>query len=90
MPGKLIARSGIILISTFMSLSVYAQQQETPQHPQDFSATFLKAKATCDALWADHALDPLRDKFPLNGQSPTFAMLTDRTRLLARTDLLQT
>ena len=84
MRGKSIARYGIILISAFATLSVYAQQQETPQHPQDFSAVYQKAHAACMALWADHALDPLRDKFPLEGQKPTFAMLTDKTRLLPK------
>ena len=84
MPGKLIARCGIILISAFATLSVYAQQQETPQQPQDFSTAFTKANEACMALWADHALDPIRDKFPLHGEKPTFAMLTDQTRILAK------
>jgi hypothetical protein len=84
MRGKSITRYGIILISAFAALSVYAQQQETPQQPQDFSTALAKARAACMALWADHALDPVRDKFPVPGEKPTFTMLTDRTRLLPK------
>jgi hypothetical protein len=36
------------------------------------------------ALLANHALDPLRDKFPWDGQKPTFAMLADPTRFLPK------
>jgi hypothetical protein len=36
------------------------------------------------ALWADHAFDPIRDRFPFGGEKPTFAMLTDQTRILAK------
>jgi hypothetical protein len=78
---KSITRYGIILISAFAALPVYAQQQETPQKPQDLAPAFQKAFTACEALWADHALDPLRDKFPHEGHEPTFAMLTDKTRL---------
>ena len=84
MRGKSIARYGIILISAFATLSVYAQQQETPQHPQDFATAYSKAHAACVALWADHTFDSLRDKFPLGGTTPTFAMLTDQTRILPK------
>src|SRR5262249_51390767 len=82
---------GSAVITAFVTLSVprptiYAQQQEAPQsqQPQDFSAAFQKAHTACMALLADHALDPLRDKFPWEGQKPTFAMLTDPTRVLAK------
>jgi uncharacterized caspase-like protein len=79
----MITRYGIILASAFASLSVYAQQLETPK-PQDFATAYQKSNAACMALWADHTFDPLRDKFPLDGQEPTFAMLTDKTRLLPK------
>ena len=84
MRGKSITRYGIILISAFATLSVYAQQQEAPQRPQDFATAFQKAHAACMALWADHTFDSLRDKFPLGGTTPTFAMLTDQTRILPK------
>jgi hypothetical protein len=76
---------GPVIISAFAVLWVckttaYAQQQEPPQHPQEYSAAYLKADTACKALWTDHAFDPLRDKFALGGQR-TFAMLTDRARL---------
>ena len=52
MRGKSIARSGIILISAFATLSVYAQQQETPQRPQDFSTAFFAHLETGFQAWA--------------------------------------
>jgi len=81
MQGKLLIRS---IVTAFVTLWVtgsitFAQQQEAPQQPQNFATAYQKARAACDALWADHVLDPLRDKFPLGGQKPTLAMLTDRT-----------
>jgi uncharacterized caspase-like protein len=84
MRGKAITHCGIILISVFAALTVYAQQQEVPRQPQDFSAANNKAHEACMALWADHAFDPLRNKFPLTGEKPTFAMLTDKARLLPK------
>jgi len=81
-------KSTVLVIAAIATLSlcgsINAQQQETTQHPQDFATAFAKAHAACMALLADHALDPLRDKFPWEGQKPTFAMLTDRTRLLPK------
>jgi uncharacterized caspase-like protein len=79
-----VTRYGIILLAAFATLSAYAQQQETPRQPQDFSAVLNKAREACEALWADHAFDPIRNKFPLMGDKPTFAMLMDRTRLLPK------
>jgi uncharacterized caspase-like protein len=84
MLGNSIARCGIILISAFATLSVYAQQQEAPPQPQDFGTAFQKARTACMALVADHAFDPIRDKFALNGEKPTFAMLTAPTRILPK------
>ena len=84
MRRKSITRYGIILISAFAALSAYAQQQAGPQQPQDFATAFQKAHEACMALLADHALDPLRDKFPWEGQKPTFAQLTDPTRFLPK------
>jgi hypothetical protein len=84
MRGKSIARYGIILISAFATLSVYAQQQEPPQQPQDFSTAFQKAHTACTALWANHTFDPIRDRFPFGDQKPTFTMLTDPTRVFAK------
>ena len=81
MRGKSITRYGIILISAFATLSVHAQQQKPTQ---EHAAEVLKADVACKALWADHAFDPLRDRFPLGGEKPTFAMLTDGTRLLPK------
>jgi hypothetical protein len=84
MHGKSTTRYGIILASVFVTLCAHAQQQEAPQQPQDFSTAASKAKAACMALWADHVLDPLRDKFPLIGENPTLPMLTDSTRFLPK------
>jgi Caspase domain len=82
MRGKSVTRYGIILIAAFAALSAYAQQQKAPQQPEDFSTAFSKAHAACMALWADAAFDPIRDKFPFDGDKPpTFAMLTDPTRI---------
>jgi uncharacterized caspase-like protein len=79
---------GLLVITAFVILSicasVYAQQQEAPQQPQDFATAFQKAHTACMALLADHAFDPIRDKFPWEGQKPTFAMLTDPTRVLPK------
>ena len=84
MRGKPVTRCGIIFLAAFASVSAYAQQQEATQQPQDFSTAFSNANAACMALWADHAFDPLRDKFPFGGEKPTFGMLTDRTRVLPK------
>src|SRR5215470_17672898 len=84
MRRRSITRYAIILVSAFAALSVYAQQQDAPQQPQDFSTAISKAIAACQALRADHAFDPIRDKFPWEGQKPTFGMLTDKTRLLPK------
>jgi hypothetical protein len=73
-----------LAISGACKTTAYGQQRETPQQPQVFSAAYLKADVACKALWAVHAFDPLRDKVPLGGQKPTLAMLTNRTRLLAK------
>ena len=54
---------------------------QEPPPTESFSQAFFKANAACKALWADHAFDSLRDKFPLGGENPSMAMLTSRLRL---------
>src|SRR5262249_44032331 len=39
-----------------------------------FQAGIAKAQASCAALYADHALDPLRGKLPLGQETTPFAM----------------
>jgi hypothetical protein len=77
-----------LLVSALAILFAYtfadAQQNQTPQRPQGFAAAIAKAAAACNALWADHAFDPLRDKFPIGGKKATFAMLSNQTRLLPK------
>jgi uncharacterized caspase-like protein len=78
---------GLLIVAVFgtaLCASVRAQQQDASQHPQDFSAAYLKADTACKVLWANHAFDPLRDKIPLGGQKPTSAMLTNGARLLPK------
>jgi hypothetical protein len=61
MRGSSIIHSiGLAIITAFVTLSVgasiiHAEQQETPQQPQDPSAGYLKADAACKTLGADHA-----------------------------------
>jgi hypothetical protein len=48
----------------------------------NFGCLIDAAKVACAALWADHAFDPIRDKFPLGEDGkPTFAMLTYSPRI---------
>jgi hypothetical protein len=81
---------GLLIVAIFGAAvcaggaSIRAQEQDASQHPQDFSAAYLKADTACKALWADHAFDPLRDKVPLAGQKPTVPMLTNRSRLVPK------
>jgi hypothetical protein len=49
--------------------NVRAQQSDVPKSGQTYEAAAAKAQADCAALWADHALDPLRDKVPLGDDS---------------------
>jgi hypothetical protein len=78
---------GAVITTTFVMVgapTIHAQEQELTRQPQDFFTAYAKANSACMALWADRTFDPLRDKFPLDGQDPTFAMLTDKTRLLPK------
>jgi hypothetical protein len=63
---------------------VRAQQSDVPKSGETYEAAVAKAQAECAALWADHNLDPLRDKVPLGEDNkPTPAMLADPERLHA-------
>src|SRR5262249_37928244 len=48
---------------------------------QTYLAAVTKAQADCLALWADHALDPLRGKLMLAGDPTNYAMFADPERL---------
>src|SRR6266480_3997715 len=77
-----------LLVSALAILFAYtpadAQQNQPPERPQDIATAYATADKACKAIWEDHAFDPMRDKFALYGQKPTVAMLTNRTRLLAK------
>jgi hypothetical protein len=77
-----------LLVSALTILFTYtfaeAQQNQTPERPQDFVTAVATATAACKALWADHAFDPMRDKVWFGDEKPTFAMLTNRARLLPK------
>jgi hypothetical protein len=61
-----------------------ALQPGATKSGQTYEAAAAKAQATCAALWADHRLDPLRDKIPLGEDNkPTSAMLANPDRLRA-------
>jgi hypothetical protein len=76
-----------LLIAVLLCASVAnvrAQEPDATKFDQLTSETALaKAQSDCLALWADHALDPLRDKIAL-GVNPSGPMLTDRGRLRAQ------
>jgi hypothetical protein len=61
--------------------SVLAQQPDATKFNQTSEALVAKATAECKALWADHAFDRFRDKFPLGEEKPTFSMLKNSARL---------
>ena len=64
--------------------NVRAQQPDVPKSGDTYEAAIAKAQADCAALWADHNLDPLRDKVPLGEDNkPTPAMLANPERLRA-------
>jgi hypothetical protein len=64
--------------------SVLAQQSDTSKSNQTYEAAVAKAQADCAALWANHDLDPLRDKVPLGEDNkPTPAMLANPDRVRA-------
>jgi Caspase domain len=64
--------------------NVRAQSPDVPQSGETYEAAVAKAQADCAALWADHNLDPLRDKVPLGEDNkPTAAMLANPERLRA-------
>jgi hypothetical protein len=79
---------GPLLVSALAMLFAYtpadAQQNQTPERPQGFYTAVATAAAACKALWADHAFDPVRDKVWLGDGKPTFAMFTNRARLLPK------
>ena len=61
--------------------SVRAQEPDASKFDQlAFGIAAAKAQSDCLALWADHALDPLRDKIAL-GIDATLPMLANRERL---------
>ena len=72
------------LAMLFACTSANAQQNQPPERPQGFSTAVATAAAACKALWADHAFDPVRDKVWFGDEKPTFAMLTNRARLLPK------
>src|SRR5262249_20823491 len=63
--------------------NVRAQQPDaTKIDQQAYETAIAKANADCAAIWADHALDALRDKVPLGEDlKPTPAMLANPERL---------
>jgi Caspase domain len=72
---------GIAVLYCVSNASVLAQQPDATQFNQTFETIYAKANAECRALWADHAFDPFRDKFPLGEEKPTFSMLQNSERL---------
>jgi hypothetical protein len=46
-----------------------------------FKAALVESSDYCNTLWSDRAFDPLRDKIPLMGGSPTPAMLANSQRV---------
>ena len=72
------------LAMLFACISANAQQNQPPGRAQDFLTAGATAHAACKALQEDHALDPLRGKIPFSDEKTTFAMLTNRARLLPK------
>ena len=62
----------------------YVQISQAQQPNENLAAAFAKARAECKALWSDHVFDPLRSKFPLGDEKPTFSMLKNTERLQAK------
>ena len=61
--------------------SVRAQQPDATKFNQTYETASAKAREECQALWADPAFDPIRDKIPLTGDKPTFSMLKNSERV---------
>jgi uncharacterized caspase-like protein len=66
------------------SRNVQTQQSNAPPLNQTFESAVEKARQECNALWSDHAFDPLRSKIPLGDERPSFSMLTNKEKLRAK------
>jgi hypothetical protein len=74
--------TSVVVILCVLGAHAHAQRPGAQQQPPDYRTAIEQADQQCNALWADHAFDALRDKIPLGGQKPTLSMLTDPTRLV--------
>jgi hypothetical protein len=74
----------IELIAVFCGPCVQISQAQQPNSNENLAAAFAKARVECKALWSDHVFDPLRSKFPLGDEKPTFSMLKNTHRLQAK------
>ena len=77
--------TALILGLSSIAFANAAGAEATTPPVQDFAksyqAAITQAQQQCLALFADHAFDPLRTKIPLNGEKPTFAMLTNTEKV---------
>ena len=60
------------------------QPAATPSFVESYQSAVAKAQEECNGLWADHQFDWLRTEIPLNGDKPTFSMLTNTEKLQAK------
>jgi uncharacterized caspase-like protein len=74
----------ILLFAVFLcspDAGIQAQQSDPIGFENTFKNNFAKAQEVCKAIWADHALNPLRAKIPFGEDKPTFAMLKNTEKL---------
>jgi hypothetical protein len=66
------------------SIQADAQQSNAPGFSSAYLVAAAKAQSECNKLWSDRAFDELRTRVPIGGQKPTFAMLTDKRKVLPK------
>jgi uncharacterized caspase-like protein len=60
------------------------QQPNARSFNQTYEIAVAQARQKCHELWSDHAFDSLRTKIGLEGEKPSFKMLTNTERFPAR------
>jgi len=71
MPGYNLTPTALLIAALLCASVANAEQPDATKFDQTaYDTAAAKAQSDCLALWADHALDPLRDKIAL-GVNPS-------------------